>query len=440
MSNKKVAFCGFYNNKLLEICSYFIPTGVVYCATAIQCAGWDVFTYLIEYTDYEEDFDSTILKLINFIRKNNISYLCISALSADFVRVRELVASTKEALPYISIVIGGGMVSADPQFVMKNCDADYGIIGEGEISLTKLLNTLLLNKSVSNIAGLCYRYKGQVLCNLAEDILELDLLPFPMYNLFPEYENAIKKGRIYPILLSRSCPFSCTFCFHTSGKKYRLRSIGNVIKEIRYAIDVYDVSHLFVLDELFGADKKQLIEFTEELRKMSNISFNVQTRADLINAEMLRLVKKAGCTNVSIGIESANNTVLSSMKKGVTIEFIESKLEMILEFGVNTSGNIIIGDIAETYKSAIESIEWFRHNWKRYNLNIGHIQIYPGTYIFEYAVKNNIINKETFLLGAKNEGDFIVNISQMNDDEYEKVRKEINKLRFFSERKKDYLF
>ena len=323
---------------------------------------------------------------------------------------------------------------------MQHCNVDYGIIGEGEHSLPQLLDCLILNKSVNKIRGLCYHVDEMIVCNPACDILELDKISFPLYELFPIYEKAINNGKIYPILLSRSCPFSCTFCFHTSGKRYRLRSVENIFDEIRIAKKRYGIKHLFVIDELFGADKNQLFQFASRFKTLNNLTFNVQTRADLIDEEMLQLVKNAGCTNVSIGIESANNTILKSMRKGVTIELIENKLEMILKFGLKTNGNIIIGDIAETYETAIDSIEWFKRNWKKYNLNIGHIQLYPGTYIFEYAIKNKIINKDDFLLNAKDEKDFIVNISKMYSEEYDKIRKEINKLRFLSERDKGYLF
>lgn len=440
MFNKKVAFIGFYDEKLLNMCPYFIPTGLVYCATALNDAGWDVKTQLLEYSRFDEEFEECFSTLAYFICQQTIEYVCISSLSVDFLRVKILVDNLKKRFGQICIIIGGGLVSADPKYVMQHCNVDYGIIGEGEHSLPQLLDCLILNKSVNKIRGLCYHVDEMIVCNPACDILELDKISFPLYELFPIYEKAINNGKIYPILLSRSCPFSCTFCFHTSGKRYRLRSVENIFDEIRIAKKRYGIKHLFVIDELFGADKNQLFQFASRFKTLNNLTFNVQTRADLIDEEMLQLVKNAGCTNVSIGIESANNTILKSMRKGVTIELIENKLEMILKFGLKTNGNIIIGDIAETYETAIDSIEWFKRNWKKYNLNIGHIQLYPGTYIFEYAIKNKIINKDDFLLNAKDEKDFIVNISKMYSEEYDKIRKEINKLRFLSERDKGYLF
>lgn len=440
MLNKKVAFISFYDAKLLEICPYFIPTGGVYCATSLYYTGWDIYTHLIEYDRYETDYGNEISRICEMISEQDIRFICFSGLYVDYLRIRKVISDIKRNYPNTCIVIGGGVAAADPTFALNNCLADFGIVGEGEYSLPKLLDSVIVGGDHRSISGLCYRENGEIICNKACDITDLDALPFPKYSLFPEFENEIKRGKIYPILLSRSCPFSCTFCFHTSGKTYRIRSIDNVFQEIDEAIRTYGITHLFIIDELFGANKHQLAGFARKMVEYPHLTFNVQTRADLISDEMLQLVKQAGCTNLSIGIESASNAVLSSMRKGTTIDMIEEKLEMIVNAGLKTSGNIIIGDIAETYETAQTSIEWFKRNWKKYNLNIGHIQIYPGTYIFEQAVGRGLIDKEKFLMKAEREPDFVVNITKMNDSEYTSVYREINKLRFMSEREKDYLF
>ena len=136
----------------------------------------------------------------------------------------------------------------------------------------------------------------------------------PSFTVFPEFEKTIEKSGVYPILLSRSCPFQCSFCFHTSGRKYRTRGTESVVKEIERAKELYDIKHLFFLDELFGVRTEQLKPLLQMIKE-KGISFNAQTRADTVTEEKLRLFKEHGCTNLSVGIESASDIVLEPAHK-----------------------------------------------------------------------------------------------------------------------------
>ena len=438
--NKKVLFLGFYDENLLCACPYFIPSGIVSCATAVYFAKWNIITYLIEYSEYEVNFENELQNLCEII-SDDVEVVCIGGMSVDFLKIRKLIFNLKKIYHNITVIIGGGVVTSNSQFVMKHTQTDFGIVGEGEQSLVMLLDALYNNENYNDLAGLCYKLDDNtVICNDNKDIEQLDSVTFPKYELFPKFAKIIKKSKMYPINLSRSCPYHCTFCFHTSGVTYRTRSIENIMEEIHKVIETFGINHLFIIDELFGADKKQFSLFINEMKKLPDISFNVQTRADLIDETLVSLCKDAGCTNISIGIESADNQILKSMGKGITIEYMEDKLELILSYGLQTNGNIILGDISETYETASKSIDWFLKNYSKYNLNIGHIQIYPGTYLFDYAVETEKIDRESFLLHADNEKDFIVNVSKMNDDEYEIIRRKVNKIRFLTENTKNYLF
>lgn len=439
MSNNQVLFLSYYDSTLLSRCPYFIPLGTVYCGTALEKSGVKVNTHIIDYANYYSDFENEINKVIKIINEKNIQIICISGLSVDYVKIRKLVTVLRKQKPYLVIILGGGCMSADPEFVIKNTEIDYGLMDEGDYTLPELVKGLLNHNNINNIPGLVYK-KNQIVVNKSINVENLDQVDFPRYDLFPKFEKAIINSRIYPILLSRSCPFKCSFCFHTCGKTYRVRSINNVFDEIRLAEKKYKIKHLFVIDELFGANMDQLEQFTEELSKMQNITYNAQTRADLINKEKLIMLKKSGCRNISIGIESVNQSILDSMGKHLTKERITNALEDIIAAGLTTNGNIIIGDKNETFETATESIDWFEENYKRYNLNINHIQIYPGTDLFSYAVKTKKIDKEYFLLNAELEKDFIVNISKMSDEEYLSIYKRVNKNRFFTEQQKDYYF
>ncbi len=429
----------FYDSKLLRMCPYFIPLGLVYCATSLDDSGIDVKGYLLDYPNYYANLENEVNKILNQLSTENISIICISAMSVDYAKIRKITRMLKQIRSDLTIILGGGCMSADPLFVFENTDIDYGLVNEGDFSLPLLVKSLISKVSVSSIQGLVYQ-DPEVIINENYDIKHLDSISFPNYDLFPEFSDVIMSSGIYPILLSRSCPFRCTFCFHTCGNTYRVRSSINIFDEIEAAQKKYNINHLFVIDELFGADMKQLKNFTKGMKQLANITYNAQTRADFLDEEKLIMLKDSGCKNISIGIESINQTILDSMNKSLNKQNIEDTLEKILSVGLTTNGNIILGDKNETYDTAMESIEWFEKNYEKYNLNINHIQIYPGTELFEHAINNKEIDKKQFLFNAETEKDFVINISSMSEEEYKAIYKRVNGNRFLTEREKDYFF
>lgn len=254
----------------------------------------------------------------------------------------------------------------------------------------------------------------------------------PSFTVFPEFEKTIEKSGVYPILLSRSCPFQCSFCFHTSGRKYRTRGTESVVKEIERAKELYDIKHLFFLDELFGVRTEQLKPLLQMIKE-KGISFNAQTRADTVTEEKLRLFKEHGCTNLSVGIESASDIVLESMGKRLKFKQIEDALLLITKHHIPTSGNIIIGDIAETEETAKKSMDWYAANREKYNLTINMVQCYPGTAIFDHALSRNLMEKETFLEKADLPKDFVLNLTRMPEAAFRNIRKQVNILNFMNE-------
>jgi len=351
----------------------------------------------------------------------------------DYKRIKSIVAFLKENYPQVYVVIGGGLVTADPDYVMAHIPADFGIMGEGDESLPLLVSCIGEPDKYGDIPGLVYKNEErQIIKNEYKDIEDLDELSLPDFTVFPEFEKTIEKSGVYPILLSRSCPFQCSFCFHTSGRKYRVRGTEAVIKEIEQAKELYDIKHLFFLDELFGVRIDSLKPLLRMIKE-KGISFNAQTRADTVTEEKLRLFKEYGCTNLSVGIESASDIVLESMGKKLKFKQIEDALLLITKNHIPTSGNIIIGDIAETEETAKKSMDWYAANREKYNLTINMVQCYPGTAIFDHALSRNLMEKETFLEKADLPKDFVLNLTRMPEAVFRNIRKQVNILNFMNE-------
>jgi uncharacterized radical SAM superfamily protein len=264
---------------------------------------------------------------------------------------------------------------------------------------------------------------------IRKEITDLDSLPYPDYEGFelkhfldlPPLSNSnMNSDRMFFLVGSRSCPYQCTFCFHTVGKKYRQRSIENILQEIQYLKDNYNVKHIRMSDELFARDKERVNIFSHWL-KQNNLTWNASFRVDDINKEFIDVIKNSTCISMDFGLENADNNILKSMKKQITIRQIDDALDLAYKAGIPFSGNFIFGDIAETFESANRTLDWWE-NHKEYNIGLNFILTYPGAYIYKYAVQKGIIKDPVQFL---KDGCPQINLTKMNEEELSIIARRI---------------
>jgi len=197
------------------------------------------------------------------------------------------------------------------------------------------------------------------------------------------------------MIASRSCPFSCTFCFHPTGRVYRERSLNDVFAELDHLIARYGVNMVAVLDELFAVKEDRLAEFCERIR-LYGLKWMVQLHVKTASAQVLDRMAEAGCVYISYGLESFDDGVLGSMRKKATAETIERALRLTRERGIGIQGNFIFGDPAETPETAARTIDWWGRN-RSYQINLTPLQLYPGTQIYEDAIAGGLFTRREAL-------------------------------------------
>jgi hypothetical protein len=245
-------------------------------------------------------------------------------------------------------------------------------------------------------------------------------LPFPDYEGFgfdkllaaAPNQLGMNENNVIPFLASRSCPFQCTFCFHSSGAKYRQRSLDSVFAEIDYLTHKYPVNYIFMLDELFSYNTERVKEFCRRIKPFG-IKWMAQFRVADVTSEMVDIIKNSNCDLISFGIESADNRILKSMKKGITIKQTEQALELVHAAGIAIQGNFIFGDAEETIETAKNTLEWWKAH-RQYNLMLNFITTYPGTELYKYALAQNIIKDEEQFI---KDGCPTLNVSKMSQNE-----------------------
>lgn len=317
--------------------------------------------------------------------KQEFDLIGLTVLSPIYYEAVSIVKHIRSTNPTVPVCLGGPYVTTIMEEIFEEMDVDYAIYGEGEITFSGLISHLKNNKPIEDIHGLLYKTgENKIIKNPPqEQIRDLDIIPFPAYDLFK-----MKKYPMYRITTTRGCPYKCVFCNSSSiwEWKWRKRSVDNIIEEIQYLIKNYGKKVFFFNDNTFNVDLARVRLFCNKIIESKiDILWSTPIKVEIITQEVADLMKRAGCYNVGIGIESANNEILKNIKKNTTIEQIEKGISIFKEAGIEVLGQFVIGSPGETLGTVKESINFA----KRSNLDfVMFYSILPfkGTEQWDYAI------------------------------------------------------
>jgi anaerobic magnesium-protoporphyrin IX monomethyl ester cyclase len=264
---------------------------------------------------------------------------------------------------------------------------DYGLASEAEISFPKFCQELEKEKpNWQEVPGLIYQENGEWRENPAEFPADLDGLELPDYASF---QKADFEKTSYPLLTSRGCPYACVYCSvgKISGRLWRFRTPANIIKELKTVKEKYNISFFSIVDDNFTLDKERVKVFCKLLLETNlNLKWSCPNgiRADRVDAEMAVLMKKAGCEEVSVGIESGEPKVFDQIKKGEALEDIKKAVKILQEAGIKVTGFFIVGlpnDSIKATKKTIKFIQDLKLKVVKWNLLVP----YPQTELWEWV-------------------------------------------------------
>lgn len=420
---------------------YVMPMGILYVSAYVKRSGAaNVHTINLNHIDGEE-YDI----LEKYIREHHIDFVGIGGLSGEYADLARIVSYVNGISRDVVILVGGGIMTADPETTMKAMpEVHFGIIGEGEVTSVELIECLASGADVSGVDGIIYRDNdGFRITGRRKEIDDLDSLPLPDYEGF-NYSEYLKnnpdlsdEGRKYSqvsVIGGRSCKYNCTFCFHPSGSRYRQRSLDSIFSEIDYLVENYDISYVALREELFATDNERVRQFCERVA-CYDFDWSIQLRIDSVNQELVDMLKDTRCRYVFVGVESADDKVLKSMRKGITRVQIERSLDMLKEAGLNSRSGVIFGDTEETFESAMSTLDWFRRNIGKYRMFVDMIIAFPGSIIYRRACESGIISDPVQFL---RDGCPIVNISRMSDSEFEELVSQIERINYRKYKVKKY--
>jgi radical SAM superfamily enzyme YgiQ (UPF0313 family) len=300
-----------------------------------------------------------------------------------------------------TIIVGGPHVTFKDKETLSECAAiDIVARGEGE----ETLKELMANRPIRDIAGISYRdSSGNIISNKDRDLIRnLDDLSFPArelfplekYNLGPIFNRGIHGKQLASMITSRGCVAKCSFCSSSSfWKRYRMRSVSNVINEIEHLIREYGVKQIIFVDDSLTASKKRITEFCELLKeKRIKIIWVCYSRADTLTDEIIKKMKEAGCYGVQLGIESGSQRILDTVNKRLKLSTIENTMKALRKANIKILCFFMIGLPGDDFQSTYETIE-FSKKIKPDLVEFNVTTPFPGTKLYEDSLNKGFISE-----------------------------------------------
>jgi len=404
--------------RVLVNTSFFPPIGIGYLAAYLENNNFKVSVLDME----AERISLSKIPLILRSFKPKIIGVSITS-DLIFPISYELIKKIKETIE-IPIVVGGVYPSNNRDFLMEKPEIDYLIKGEGELTLNEFMNYILKKEGkLIEIDGLSYKNEGKIIHNPPRQLIKnLDDLPFPAWDKFlvRKYFISISyKNPSFAITASRGCPYRCIFCSTSVFQFYRFRSPKNVVDEIELLINNYDIRDITFHDPTFNVNLKWVKSFCIELiNRNIKIKWRCLCRVDIINDQIISIMKQSGCYNIAFGIESSKDKFLSFLQKDFSIKQVKKAMTIVKKYKIEVLAYFMYGIPGQTISDLVHNIRFIKELSPDY-INILILNPVVGTQLWDKAKTNGWLssfNLETFnapeTLGIKRQWWEIPNLNE----------------------------
>jgi len=345
-----------------------------------------------------------------------------------------IMQSIHENFPDCKIALCGPHASTFPSEILRGYQfIDYVLVGEYEYTLLELVNALEGSLSARAISSLAYRENHAIVVNNTRSSIEdLDTLPWPEREDVPiyRYNDAFAEMPVPTVQMwsSRGCPFQCKFCLWPQTMyrehKYRMRNPRDVVDEMEHLVNRYGFKAVFFDDDIFNVNKGHILGICREIKKRSmRIPWAAMARADLMDGELLAVMRGAGLSAIKYGIESVDNAILKSCRKNLYMDKAESVITITKKLGVKVHLTFCIGLPGETRQTIRETAE-FARRMNPDSLQFSFATPFPGTEYFEdVKEKGNLLSNDwsDYDGGCK----CVVKTKELSPDALERIRSDL---------------
>jgi radical SAM superfamily enzyme YgiQ (UPF0313 family) len=355
------------------------PQGIYYVAAVLKDSHYDV-----EILNWH-NIHRTPEKIKAVLQAKNPAIIGFSILHANRWGAIEIAKIARELNPDVKVVFGGiGATYLWEHLLTHFPQIDYVVIGEGEYSFLNLVRYIEggAKADIRKISGIAYRRNERAVRTDCDDFVR-DLDTFP---------NPARYFAFQHVSLTRGCPADCTFCGSPDywGRKVRFHSPDYFVDELAHLYR-NGITYFFFCDDTFTLNKKKVVAVCRKIleRKLS-IVWQAISRVDMVNEEILYWMRRAGCIQISYGVESGSEKIRRYLKKDFTQQQIEKAFSLTALYGIMSRAYFIYGCPGETLDTIQETID-LMCRIKPLSTIFYILDIFPGTALYnEYKSKNKI--------------------------------------------------
>lgn len=378
----------------------FPPLGILYIAAVLKEEGHEVTVSDINSTNRKEE--------VGRIRGFGPSLVGVSIINTTQINfATELIKELRSFLPQAHFTCGGTYSTVFPRRLLEELEIDTVVLGEGEATVKELVRNIASGSDLKEVKGIFFRRNNEIIENERREFMHSldeislparELVDFDRYLRPPGVLRGFWRRRSTTIITGRGCPSHCIYCGSNLifGRVLRRRSVDNVISEIRHLVDKYRIDGIWFADDTFTLDKNWVIEFADKLkRERADIKWGAQARVTTVDFEMLIAMKKAGCVQLDFGVESGSLRVLKTLRKGITPEAVIRAFDLTKKAGIRSLATFMVGNPGEAYEDIKETLALSKRIRADFTIFF-FTTAYPGTELFDMAVKNNWLRNHDY--------------------------------------------
>jgi anaerobic magnesium-protoporphyrin IX monomethyl ester cyclase len=391
----KVCFVVYDNGSYDNI----FPMGIGALAAIVKEKGHDIKIWHQDIHHYEDE------ELTPYLDKHKFDIVILSLIGGYYqyqkmLGISKAINASKHRPFY---AMGGYGPTPEPKYFLDKSGCDVVCMGEGETTISKLLESVEKKLPLKDVPGVAWLENGELKTTQRAPLInDLSALPRIPYELFPMNIYRMMRSPkcsitdfCFPLMTARGCTFKCTFCYRMDPG-YRKRDPEELLDEVEMLHKTYGITRFSFQDDLLMAS----VEHTENvckamLKRNLPITWDCMGRLNYCSKELLQLMKDAGCVFIIYGIESMDQKVLNNMKKGLRPEIIIRGIEQTFEVGISPGFNFIYGNRGDSRKTLEKAVDFLiKYDDFSEKRTIRPVTPYPGSPLYYDAIESGLLDKE----------------------------------------------
>lgn len=302
----------------------------------------------------------------------------------------EFMARLKQALPEATVGTFGHLPSHYSQECLTATANDFVLVGEPDLSFRELLERKMRDEPPGGQGVATINREGDFTPGEYQRLQSLDNLPFADQSAIDHsrYGEPFFGHPYTTFQSSRGCPFPCSYCVRTFGRQFTMAPAGNVIDEVKAAVEGYGIRYFRFMDDTFTVSKKRTLEICAGLKGLSrDITWSCLTRPNTIDGEMAAALSDAGCRRIYVGIESGSQKVIDYLKRGYKLEEVMDNIRQVRQSDLEMVGWFIVGSPVEDRADFEQSLALAK-KLKLEFIAVSTLVPYPNTELYELEKDN----------------------------------------------------